>query len=85
MQGDLEQALSTVLRAPVALTVAGRTDAGVHADAQVCHVDLPAGVELHPGLIGRLARMLPPDVRVHAVTPAPDGCTCGSGRCRVCN
>ena len=73
VQGVLEETLSTIWRVPVALTVAGRTDAGVHADAQVCHVDLPAGVELHPGLIGRLARMLPPDVRVHAVTPAPDG------------
>ena len=73
VQGVLEETLATIWRVPVALTVAGRTDAGVHADAQVCHVDLPAEVEIHPGLIGRLARMLPPDVRVHAVTPAPDG------------
>ncbi|WP_433030093.1 tRNA pseudouridine(38-40) synthase TruA [Actinomycetospora sp. CA-053990] len=73
VQGVLEETLSTIWRVPVALTVAGRTDAGVHADAQVCHVDLPAEVEIHPGLIGRLARMLPPDLRVHAVTPAPDG------------
>jgi tRNA pseudouridine38-40 synthase len=62
-----------VWRVPVALTVAGRTDAGVHADAQVCHVDLPADLELHPGLVARLARLLPPDVRVRSVTPAPEG------------
>lgn len=73
VQGVLEETLATIWRVPVALTVAGRTDAGVHADAQVCHVDLPASVAPHPGLVGRLARMLPPDVRVRSVTPAPDG------------
>ena len=41
--GDLSAALTTVLRQshPVRLTVAGRTDAGVHAMAQVAHVDVP--------------------------------------------
>ncbi|MDD7966084.1 tRNA pseudouridine(38-40) synthase TruA [Actinomycetospora lemnae] len=73
VQGVLEETLATIWRVPVALTVAGRTDAGVHADAQVCHVDLPATVEPHPGLVGRLARMLPSDVRVRSVAPAPDG------------
>ena len=80
MQGVLEETLSTLAREPVALTVAGRTDAGVHADAQVAHADVPAtGTALLPdgavpdGLVRRLARMLPPDVRVHAVTVAPDG------------
>jgi tRNA pseudouridine38-40 synthase len=73
VQGVLEETLATVLRVPVSLTVAGRTDAGVHADAQVAHTDLPADLELHPGLVGRLARMLPPDVRVRSVRRAPDG------------
>ena len=80
VQGVLEETLSTLAREPVALTVAGRTDAGVHADAQVAHADVPAaGTALLPdgavpdGLVRRLARMLPPDVRVHAVTVAPDG------------
>jgi tRNA pseudouridine38-40 synthase len=68
--GVLAGALTTVLREPVALTVAGRTDAGVHATGQVAHCDLPADVDTG-WLVRRLARLLPPDVRVRAVTPVP--------------
>ena len=68
--GVLTEALSLTVRAPVALTVAGRTDAGVHATGQVAHADLPADVE-QAWLVRRLARLLPFDVRVRAVTPVP--------------
>ncbi|MBO0849447.1 MAG: tRNA pseudouridine(38-40) synthase TruA, partial [Pseudonocardia sp.] len=68
--GVITEALSTLVRRPVSLTVAGRTDAGVHATGQVAHVDLPASCELD-GLVRRLARMLPGDVRVRAVTAVP--------------
>jgi tRNA pseudouridine38-40 synthase len=69
----LEDALSQVLRAdpPVQLTVAGRTDAGVHARGQVAHADLP--LEAAPALLRRLAGLLPPDVRVRRIGPAPEG------------
>lgn len=40
VQGEVEQALAAVLREPVTLTVAGRTDAGVHARGQVAHADI---------------------------------------------
>lgn len=84
VQGTLEAALGTVLRCPhPRLTVAGRTDAGVHARGQVAHVDLPADVwravrgrmETAPGdaLVRRLAGVLPSDVVVHRASPAPDG------------
>jgi tRNA pseudouridine38-40 synthase len=41
VQGDLEQALNWVLRTPVCLMAAGRTDRGVHAEGQVAHFDCP--------------------------------------------
>ncbi|MBB5116321.1 tRNA pseudouridine(38-40) synthase TruA [Micromonospora echinospora] len=73
--GVLMQTLDLVLGAGTAtgLTVAGRTDAGVHATGQVCHLDLPAAVwREHEGrLLRRLARLLPPDVRVRAMTEVP--------------
>ncbi|MGI8888323.1 MAG: tRNA pseudouridine(38-40) synthase TruA [Nocardioidaceae bacterium] len=79
VQGTLEDALVTILRLPAAaLTVAGRTDAGVHARGQVCHVDLP--FQALPGnaisaeqLSRRLGRLLPEDVRVHRIQQAPPG------------
>ncbi len=60
IQGELETALAIVLRRPVALTVAGRTDAGVHAWAQV------ASHEGEAAPLGSLNALLPPDVTVLA-------------------
>ena len=75
VQGELETALRTVTRSAETydLTVAGRTDAGVHASGQVAHVDLPRPVwEEHRGtLLRRLAGLLPQDVRVWRVAEAP--------------
>src|SRR5699024_3751363 len=84
VQGILEAALGTVLRTPEPrLTVAGRTDAGVHARGQVAHVDVEPDawaavrgrMRSGPGeaLVRRLAGLLPPDVVVHRAEPAPDG------------
>jgi tRNA pseudouridine38-40 synthase len=60
-------ALEMLLRDPVAVTVAGRTDAGVHARGQV------ASHEGAPAPAGALNGILPPDVRVLASEHAPDG------------
>jgi tRNA pseudouridine38-40 synthase len=77
VQQVLEDALSQILRAdpPVQLTVAGRTDAGVHARGQVAHADVPlaAWLDAAPVILRRLARLLPPDVRVRRIGVAPDG------------
>ncbi|MCO7220003.1 tRNA pseudouridine(38-40) synthase TruA [Klenkia sp. PcliD-1-E] len=75
VQAELELALSTVLRHDVDLTVAGRTDAGVHARGQVAHLDLPVAVwaEHRDRLLRRLRGTLPPDVAVTGAAAAPDG------------
>ena len=73
--GVLTEALGRLVGAgtPLGLTVAGRTDAGVHATGQVCHVDLPTATFdiLQGSLVRRLAALMPPDARVRAVTPVP--------------
>lgn len=75
VQGVIEQWIPRVLRleAPTPLTVAGRTDAGVHARGQVAHFDAPDDQDVAAELRRRLARVLPDDVVVHRVSPAPDG------------
>ncbi len=77
VQGTVEHALCMVLRAaqPPTLTVAGRTDAGVHARGQVAHVDVThlAWAAVAQNALRRLNRLLPDDVRLHAIGPASAG------------
>lgn len=81
VQGTLETSLATVLRlGEVRVVCAGRTDTGVHARGQVVHVDLPVDLPADTAASaydGRLRRrlngILPPDVRVAGVAPAPEG------------
>jgi tRNA pseudouridine38-40 synthase len=85
VEAELSAALTTVLRAPepVRLTVAGRTDAGVHARGQVAHADvdaeawgrLPGRSDRAPGqaAVSRLRGVLPKDIVVRRAAAAPDG------------
>jgi tRNA pseudouridine38-40 synthase len=67
VQATVEEALATVLRHEVNLSVAGRTDRGVHARGQV------ASHGGEPAPLRNLNALLPPDVAVVASEPAPDG------------
>jgi tRNA pseudouridine38-40 synthase len=73
VQGELEQALAMVLRCDVGLTVAGRTDAGVHATGQVAHCDVPRSAwdQQRDRVVRRLRGVLPPDITVTSVSEAP--------------
>ncbi len=94
VQGELEATIAKVLHLwkpdddghPITLVVAGRTDAGVHASGQVCHLDLEDEVlsvamgHLDPttyrpweALAYRLRRILPADISVRSIFPSPAG------------
>jgi tRNA pseudouridine38-40 synthase len=67
VQAEMEAAFATILRAPVALTFAGRTDAGVHAEKMVAHFD--SEQKLPANLQGRLNNLLPPSIAIHHLRP----------------
>lgn len=90
VQGAIEDALHKVLRVPaddehesLRLTVAGRTDTGVHASHQVAHLDVSdevlarcqghMDVPLTEALARRLKAVLPADIVIHRVSVAPEG------------
>lgn len=71
VQGLLQECMARVLRHPVSLVGASRTDAGVHARGQVASARTPSDLP-----VGRLRRslngLLPPDIRVLEVSEAPE-------------
>lgn len=88
VQGEIEAALDVLLNAgsgheapggagagPARLTVAGRTDAGVHARGQVAHLDVDAesAGRITMRRLGGLLRRSAPDIAVHGVREAPFG------------
>ncbi len=72
MQGLLENALSQLEGGPVSLSGSGRTDAGVHALAQVASCSMDNPIPPH-GLLKALNRLLPAEIRVTEVLEAPPG------------
>jgi tRNA pseudouridine38-40 synthase len=66
VQGEVERALGVLLRHPVRVRVAGRTDAGVHAFGQVCTLRTEQPVEVQPLLRG-LNGVMPKDIAAVAV------------------
>ena len=61
VQEKVQQCLSTLLSQPIAVTGAGRTDAGVHARTMVCHFDIDKELDTDQ-LCYRLNRILPRDI-----------------------
>lgn len=73
VQDEVERAVALVGRtSAVSMLCAGRTDAGVHARHQVAHVDLAPGIG-DALSTRRLNGVLPADVTVHRIRPAPEG------------
>lgn len=72
VQEEFEKAFATIVRHQCESIVAGRTDAGVHATAQIIHIDVPEGTDL-ADLEYRLNRLLDLDLRVLGIEIAPEG------------
>ncbi|MCQ2346835.1 MAG: tRNA pseudouridine(38-40) synthase TruA [Paludibacteraceae bacterium] len=72
VQQTMEQAFATILRQPVGLTFAGRTDAGVHAEMMYAHFDVADTITDISAFMGRLNNLLPQDIAVQAIMPVRD-------------
>lgn len=72
VQQVLENALSTVLREEIAVTGAGRTDAGVHASFFVLHFDATEVISSFENLVYKLNSLLPFDIAVQRIWPVAD-------------
>ena len=70
VQAEMEAAFATILREPVALTFAGRTDAGVHAEKMVAHFDWPKA--LPANFSGRLNNLLPASIAISDIQRVTD-------------
>ena len=71
VQQVIEEALATLFGNAIRVHGAGRTDAGVHAEAQRAHADVPFEIPTRGLLLG-INQILPADVRVTAAEPVAD-------------
>ena len=70
LQEEIEHALTVLTQSKIATIVAGRTDAGVHAEHQVIHTDVPEKTDI-TNFTFRLNQLLDEDIRVNSVVYAP--------------
>lgn len=70
LQEEIEHALTVLTQSTIATIVAGRTDAGVHAEHQVIHTDVPEKTDI-TNFAFRLNQLLDEDIRVNSVVYAP--------------
>ena len=75
VQGELERAARQVFGVPTRVVLSGRTDAGVHAAAQLAQLDADTPVPAHK-LAEVLSRVLPDDVKAMKSAAAPEGFDC---------
>jgi len=74
IQGELEKAMETLYRAPLTLTGASRTDAGVHANQNFLHFD--TDIAILPKHIYNLNAILPNNIVVKAIYQVPSEAHC---------
>ena len=73
VQEELQKTLSMVLKEPISVTGAGRTDTGVHARNYIAHFDCQSFIQDVPHTVYKLNAILPQEIAVHNIFEvAPD-------------
>jgi len=72
VQSTIEDALATVLRQPVKITGAGRTDAGVNARMMIAHLDLPDDYAGADNLVRALNSLVGRDIAIYSIEKVQD-------------
>ncbi len=72
VQETIEQAMATVLRHPVSITGAGRTDTGVNARMMVAHFDVDTPIADTAVLVRSLNGIVGRDIAIHTIFPVHD-------------
>ncbi|MDE6290471.1 MAG: tRNA pseudouridine(38-40) synthase TruA [Muribaculaceae bacterium] len=73
VQGEIEKALSTVLRHPIAIVGAGRTDTGVNARVMFAHFDFDDPLPKKGKMLVSLNRLVGRDIAIHDIIPVHEG------------
>lgn len=71
VQGELNQALTTLLRETIHVIGAGRTDTGVNASFYVAHFDIPTEIQDTAHLVYKLNRLLGRNIAISSIYPVP--------------
>lgn len=72
VQSVIEDAMARLMRMPVKITGAGRTDTGVNARMMIAHFDLPAAVADGKSLVRSLNSMVGRDIAIYSITQVGD-------------
>ena len=72
VQSTIEDALTTIMRTPIKITGAGRTDTGVNARMMIAHFDVEQPLPSHDGLVKALNSLVGKDIAIYSISPVHD-------------
>ncbi len=72
VQAELQKALSTLLRQPIEVVGAGRTDAGVNARNYIAHFNYEGSIQDQLHTVYKLNAILPREISIHSIYPVAE-------------
>ena len=72
VQAELQNALSTLLKQPIQVVGAGRTDTGVNARNYIAHFDVQESIPANETTVYKLNAILPKEICIHKIYPVSD-------------